>query len=75
MMDGSSLRMIVGIYSAFGTLEEMSCRGWGKPCEVHLTVNSPVTLISETPPGSTTEVEPWRPLPEPRMECGHRRED
>jgi hypothetical protein len=26
MMEGSSLRMTVGMYSAFGTLEEMS---WG----------------------------------------------
>lgn len=56
MMDGSSLRMMVGMYSAFGTLEEISCGGQGKPCEVYLTVrvspNSPVTLTSETPPGS-----------------------
>lgn len=25
MMDGSSLRMMVGMYSALGTLEEISC--------------------------------------------------
>lgn len=27
MMEGSSLRIIVGTYSALGTLEEMSCKG------------------------------------------------
>lgn len=27
MMEGSSLRMMVGMYSAFGTLEEISCGG------------------------------------------------
>lgn len=30
MMDGSSLRMIVGMYSALGTLEEMSWRQHGE---------------------------------------------
>lgn len=29
MMEGSSLRIIVGTYSALGTLEEMSCK-WEK---------------------------------------------
>lgn len=35
MMEGSSLRMMVGMYSAFGTLEEISCGGQGKSYEVH----------------------------------------
>lgn len=35
MMEGSSRRMMVGMYSAFGTLEEISCGGQGKPYEVH----------------------------------------
>lgn len=58
MMEGSSLRMMVGMYSALGTFEEMSCgqhqemlreswatsepRGSGSPCEV----NPPSTLGS-----------------------------
>lgn len=41
MMEGSSLRMMVGMYSAFGTLEEISCGGQGKPYEVHLTAKRP----------------------------------
>lgn len=34
MMEGSSLRIIVGTYSALGTLEEMSCK-WEKKEQQH----------------------------------------
>lgn len=38
MMDGSSLRMMVGTYSAFGTFEEISWRSRRRTLEENLSV-------------------------------------
>lgn len=54
MMEGSSLRMMVGMYSAFGTLEEISCRGQGKSYEVHPAAKGGGSLVM-TPYSAVTK--------------------
>ena len=60
MMEGSSLRMMVGMYSALGTLEEMS---WGQHME--LLREGPAASEprgSRSPCEANPPLPPWRPF-------------